>query len=236
MSRTNDTRHRRSGRGAAQARRTGSFTSATLVIVIVVVEGPSAAGKTTWCRDDASTWLAEPGRWPMEEILRYQIERWRKAVAADARGEIVVLDGDPFKLYYSWASWRVGHITDEQWSEALEAARHQFVEGNYGLADLILYADPGLEELRRRRDADATRLRRNFELHTSMRPHFRAWYESVAALDRHRVVWEHPDGGLTDELLAIGRRPERSDPRLFEKLLAHLEAEPGATGPAIPPR
>jgi len=38
----------------------------------------------------------------MEEINRYQIKRWRDAVEADARGKRVVLDGDPFKLYYSW--------------------------------------------------------------------------------------------------------------------------------------
>lgn len=159
----------------------------------------------------------------MDEILRYQIGRWQRAVAADVSGEVVVLDGDPFKLYYTWASWRVGHIIESEWSEAVEAARHLFVEGDYGLADLILYADPSLAELRRRRDSDATRTRRNFELHTSMRPFFRSWYESMAQIDPRRVVWEHPPGGLNGELLALGQRPERSGPHLFDSLLARLE-------------
>ncbi len=44
----------------------------------------------------------------MDQILLYQVDRWRRAVAVDERGEVVVLDGDPFKLYYGWASWRVG--------------------------------------------------------------------------------------------------------------------------------
>ncbi len=159
----------------------------------------------------------------MDEILRYQIDRWREAVAADARGEVVVLDGDPFKLYYSWASWKVGHIDESRWLEEVQATRRLFVEGDYGVADLILYADPGLEELRRRRDSDTTRLRRNFELHTSMRPHFRQWYESVADLDRQRVVWKHPHDGLSEGLLNLGRRAARSDPQLFDRLFASLD-------------
>lgn len=193
-----------------------------MVAVIIVIEGPSAAGKTTWCRTHASQWLPEPERSPIDEILRYQIGRWREAVVADARGEVVVLDGDPFKLYYSWAAWRVGRIDESEWRKQAEAARRLFANGDYGLADLIVYADPGLEELRRRRDSDATRRRRNFELHASMRPHFRQWYESVADLDRQRVLWEHPDEGLSEELLAIGRRPARSEPQHFDRILARL--------------
>src|SRR4051794_5201410 len=103
--------------------------SGSLVLVIVVVEGPSAAGKTTWCRMHARRWLPEPGALPMDENLHYQIDRWREAVACDARGELVVLDGDPFKLYYSWASWKVGHISESSWREHAEEARCRFVEG-----------------------------------------------------------------------------------------------------------
>jgi len=159
----------------------------------------------------------------MDEVLRFQIDRWREAVAGDAADEVVVLDGDPFKLYYSWASLRVGHINEAEWHAAVQAVRRLFVDGDYGLADLILYADPGLEELRRRRDLDTTRQRRNFELHTSMSPHFREWYRSVAELDRQRVVWEHPADGLSESLLALGRRPARSGPQLFDRLLARIE-------------
>ena len=46
-------------------------------------------------------WLPEPGRMSMHEIRRYQVQRWRQAVEIDAGGELVVLDGDPLKLYYS---------------------------------------------------------------------------------------------------------------------------------------
>jgi hypothetical protein len=192
--------------------------------MIVVVEGPSAAGKTTWCKTHAPQSLPEPGRGSIDEILRYQIDRWRRATAADARGEVMVLDGDPFKLYYSWASWRVGHITEADWNAAVEATRRHFVVGDYGLADLVLYTDPGDDELRRRKHADTTRTRRNFDLHTTMRPHFRRWYEAVARLDERRVIWDHPADGMTERLLAVGPRPMRSDPQLFDRILAYLVA------------
>jgi hypothetical protein len=194
--------------------------------MIVVVEGPSATGKTTWCRRHAPRWLPEPGRWPIDRVLRYQVDRWRQAVALDAHGEIVVLDGDPFKLYYSWAAWRVGSLTETEWEAAVETTRRDFVAGDCGLADLVLHSDPGEDELRRRMEADHRRARRNFELNTSMRPYFRQWYETVRTLDPKRVVWEHPADGLTEDLLAAGRRPSRSDPGLFDELLARLHPAP----------
>jgi hypothetical protein len=97
-----------------------------LASVIVVVEGPSAAGKTTWCRRHASRWLPEPGRWPIEEVYRYQVGRWRQAVKADEAGEVIMLDGDPFKLYYFWAQFQLGRITEASWHHRGELAeRHR---------------------------------------------------------------------------------------------------------------
>lgn len=193
--------------------------------MIVVVEGPSATGKTTWCKQHAPQWLPEPVRGSSDDILRYQIDRWRRALDSDGRDELVVLDGDPFKLYYSWAAWRVGKLTDTEWGSVVDAARRHFVSGEHGLADLILYSDPGEDELRRRKEGDDTRSRRNFELHTNMRPYFRQWYEAMGRLDPTRVVWEHPADGLTADLLSVGRRPSRSDPQRLECLLSGLPAE-----------
>ena len=151
------------------------------------------------------------------------MDRWHRAVAADADGELVVLDGDPFKLYYSWAAWRVGAIAESEWEATVETTRRQFIDGLYGLADLVLYSDPGEDELRRRKESDDTRSRRNFELHTTMRPFFRQWYEAISHLDPKRVVWKHPDGGLTEDHLALGPRPARSDPALFDRVLAYVQ-------------
>ena len=98
------------------------------------------------------------------------------------------------------------------------------MSGGYGLADVVLYADPGDEELLRRKQDDPARRRRNFELHSAMRPHFRAWYEAVAVLDPDRVIWEHPPEGVSPALLKIGRRPRRSNLASFDRLLEQLPA------------
>jgi hypothetical protein len=194
------------------------------LVVIIVVEGPSAAGKTTWCDRHAAQWLPEPGRWSIDVILDYQVNRWHRAVAADERGEVMVLDGDPFKLYYSWAQWQLGGISEEDWRGEVNRSRELFVSGGYGLADVVLYSDPGDVELLRRKQDDATRRRRNFELHGAMRPYFRSWYEAVAVLDPNRVIWEHPHEGVSPALLKIGRRPGRSDVETFDRLLGQLPA------------
>lgn len=195
--------------------------------MIVVVEGPSASGKTTWCRRHAPRWLPEPGAGTMDEILRYQIHRWRQALEADAMDEVVVLDGDPFKLYYSWAERKIGRLSDLEWSSIADTTRVDFVTGDLGVADLVLYSDPSEDELRRRQEGDATRTRRNFERHMVMRPFFRRWYEAVARLDPARVVWAHPPDGLTGDLLAVGRRPSRSSPKLLAELLNDLDDPAG---------
>ena len=163
--------------------------------------------------------VARAGQMGDEEILRYQRDRWRKAVDADTAGELIVLDGDPFKLYYSWAQRQLDHITEADWRDEVKGSRRQFALDEYGLADLVLYADPGVDVLIRHKKSDSTRTRRNFDLHIAMRPYMRQWYEAVADLDRARVVWEHPSSGITEALTKLGPRPDRSGADIFDRLL-----------------
>ena len=51
----------------------------------------------------------------MDEVRRYQLARWREALRADAAGEVVVLDGDPFKLYYAYARRALGETAAADW-------------------------------------------------------------------------------------------------------------------------
>jgi hypothetical protein len=67
-----------------------------------------------------------------------------------------------------------------------------------------MYANPNVD-LMRRKAIDASRTRRNFELHTAMRPYFPRWYEAVASLDPARVVWEHPANAISGVLLDLAR-------------------------------
>jgi hypothetical protein len=183
--------------------------------VIIVIEGPSAVGKTTWCRTHAPRWIPEPSAGPLDAVLAAQRRRWRDAVEIDAGGQDVVLDGDPLKLWYTYAELRLGDVDADAWAAATAATTADVAAGALGFADVVCYADPGIDELVRRRAGDPTRTRRNFERHTAMRPYFRQWYESLAAIDPDRVIWEHPASGITPALAALGRRSSRSDPDML---------------------
>ena len=84
--------------------------------MILIVEGPSAVGKTTWCRSragkdfipeapedvDAPDLAADP-----EGAARFWVafnaERWRRARSCERKKGMAVCDTDPFHLYYGWA-------------------------------------------------------------------------------------------------------------------------------------
>ena len=149
-----------------------------------------------------------------------------------------MLDGDPLKLWYAYAERVAGSIAEPAWRAALEQARHDVEGGDLGFADLVLYGDPGVDELLRRKEADRTRTRRNFERHTAMAPSFRRWYEALADVDAttdgaERVIWELPESGLDGVLRSgpIDPRPVRSDVGLLDAVLARL----GVDGPPSPP-
>ncbi len=201
--------------------------------MIVVVEGPSGAGKTTWVERHAGRFglleqLPDHATVPTEpeKAARFWVERnvarWQAVLERERRDGLVVVDTDPFKLHYVWTLWRTGQTTRREWELQRDVAREAFTEGRYALADLFLVSDIGTEELRTRRDADTTRTRRNFQTHVRLRDSLLAWYRAVASLDPRRVVFGLPDDGLAPELLALGTRPERSGAGLFDRLLAAL--------------
>jgi hypothetical protein len=198
--------------------------------VIVVVEGPSGAGKTTWCRThggpyamleelpDHSTVPTEP-----EAAARFWVERnvarWAQVLKREQRDGLVVVDVDPFKLHYVWTLWRTGQVPDLEWDLQREASRKAFSAGEYALSDLYLVSDVDETTLRARRDADTTRMRRGFERHVLLRDSLLRWYRAIDELEPGRVRFGLPEQGLTPELLTIGPRRVRSGAGLFDALL-----------------
>jgi hypothetical protein len=201
--------------------------------MIVVVEGPSGAGKTTWCKrhggkyalleslPDHTTVPTNP-----EEAARFWVERnvarWDEVLELERRNGTVVVDTDPFKLHYVWSKWRTGSAGEVEWTAQRDAAREAFAAARYCLADLFLVSDISMDELRRRRDADATRTRRTFEVHVKLRDSLLEWYRAIDALDPGRVAFGLPDGGIPAHMLAMGPRVERSGAALFDRLLSLL--------------
>jgi hypothetical protein len=201
--------------------------------VIVVVEGPSGAGKTTWCRthggrfallEDLPDHLTVPGE--PEARARFWVERnvarWKHVVQREQRDGLVVVDVDPFKLHYVWTLWRSGQVPEREWELQREVSREAFSAGEYALADLYLVSDIDEVTLRARRDADPTRTRRGFERHVLLRDSLLRWYRAIDELEPGRVRFGLPETGLTPNLLSIGTRSVRSGSALFDQLMSTL--------------
>jgi hypothetical protein len=203
--------------------------------VIVVVEGPSAAGKTTWIAQHcepatviaeatASVMAAAPDRHQQPQMAAEYwaalgASRWEQAQQIERACGIAVCDGDPFKLHYMWSLWRTGHATREDWNSELEANRRAFTNGRLGLADLFLVTIPDRSTLFRRRSSDQTRRRHNFDVHVQLGAPLTDWYRAVEQLDPKRVIWQLPAEGLPKNL--AGRVPN-TGMQLVEAVLRHL--------------
>jgi hypothetical protein len=201
--------------------------------MIIVVEGPSGAGKTTWCRTHGGRnalleALPDHASVPTDPraAARFWVERnvarWHSVLAQEARDGLVVVDTDPFKLHYVWTLFRSGQISEIEWVMQRDAARDAFGSGRYALADVILVSDVDVETLRARREADPSRTRRNFERHVVLRDALLRWYEAIDRLEPGRVVFGLPAGGLLPDLIAKGKRARRSGFELFDELMSEL--------------
>jgi hypothetical protein len=201
--------------------------------VIVVVEGPSGAGKTTWCRThggrfalleelpDHATVPSDPEAAARFWVAR-NVARWQQVLDRERRDGLVVVDVDPFKLHYVWTLYQTGQIPRLEWDLQREASREAFSAGRYALADLYLVSDIDAATLRAQRDADPTRTRRGFERHVLLREPLLRWYRAIDTLEPGRVRFGLPESGLTPDLLALASRTQRSGAALFERLVGML--------------
>ena len=203
--------------------------------MIIVVEGASASGKSTWCAkyaaectipESAVTAGGPDRKAHPREAAAYWIdrnaERWAAALALEATAGVSVCDTDPMKLHYAWSLFVLGEIDTTAFSYEREATRAAVSAGRLGFADLVLVNEVAPPELRRRRDLDGTRPRRQFDLHVRLVEPLKYWYSTLAELSPGRVTF-----GLPAELPSLGSRGtrgQRSDLSLFDRLLGSLEA------------
>lgn len=199
--------------------------------MIVAVEGPTAAGKTTWCQQHAAVFVeeyaptgTEPDGTDAPAQAAYWVGvnsgRWRAALELEARAGTATCDSDPLKLHYSWCLSRVGAAPWSRFEHELAQARTAFAGGSLGFADLVLISIPATAILQAHRDADTSRRRSAFTLHSTLAEPLRSWYQAVDALEPGRVVWDLPDSGLP--LPTPGPRVRRSDPARLDQLVSLL--------------
>jgi hypothetical protein len=204
--------------------------------MIIVVEGPSAAGKTTWIaahhQGAAVIGEARPGPAPDRRShpdaaaahwAKVSAARWAAACQAEQQARVAVCDTDPFKLHYIWCLWQSGNATAGQWHAEMNASRQLFAAQRLGIADLILASIPEPAVLAARRRADTTRRRGNFDLHVQLADPLRAWYRAVSALDPDRVRWELPATGIPG-LTTLQPRDPRTGTVIFDALMDQLPA------------
>jgi hypothetical protein len=199
--------------------------------VLVAVEGPSAAGKTTWCRAHAGRFVAEyspAGREPdgVDLALQagYWVEtnsaRWAAAAELERTEGVAVCDGDPLKLHYSWCLAAVGAASWGRFEQEYERVRAAFRGRRLGLVDVVFVSRAPEAVLRGHRAADPLRRRRSFDLHMRLREPLLEWYRCLERLDRGRVIWELPEGGLA--LSEFTPRPDRFDVERLDALVSSL--------------
>jgi hypothetical protein len=210
--------------------------------VIIVVEGASAAGKTTWCRGMPRDQVLFEGEHPAEfappgasdrlpanayAVAEYwakeNVRRWSMARSISELHGWVVCDTDPFKLHWSWTLWVTGLSSSEYWQRCREFAREAFVDGKLGLPDLVFFADLDVETLRRQKAADLTRTRSRHEMHILIAPALKRWYRAMAELDPARVEFRLPAEGIEARHLRLGQRVDGAGAATFDRLMSKLE-------------
>ncbi|MEM7703781.1 MAG: hypothetical protein AAF251_17730 [Pseudomonadota bacterium] len=195
--------------------------------MIVVVEGISAAGKSTYARSlGAATWVPEfaeqgtppgPDR-PAQERAAYWIahneRRFARALEVEAEHGYAICDTDPFKSHYDWCMARAGFASMDIFEAAMPMARESFAAGRLGYADLYMVKRIAPEVARRQKEGDPTRTRRRFDMHLALQPHLMAWFEALAQVLPGRVEFAFRD--QTALLNALETNAVEANPRRFD--------------------
>ena len=176
-----------------------------VVTMILVVEGISASGKTTWCaKHGGQQVIPEHGRFdnvpdrikvPVGTAAFWaerNVERWQAALAMEEVSSWALCDSDPLKLHYIWCLWQIGEACERDWQFELNATRETIAQGRIGFADgyIVGRIDPQLA--RERAKADTTRRRSGFELHVRLQQALLVWYSAIDEVLPGRVRFGFP--------------------------------------------
>ncbi len=134
--------------------------------MIVVVEGPSAAGKTAWSTDHgAGNVVAETGGVDLpvdlsDEALgefwtEMNCHRWAMAVTAEAERGVAICDTDPLKLHDDYCLAMVGAESWRRFDVDVSLTIQAISSCRLGIADVLLVSIPSDEVLDRQRASDA---------------------------------------------------------------------------------
>jgi thymidylate kinase len=204
---------------------------------IICFEGPSAVGKTSTARAFEKNYEAfavpevnqlfdrpadESATWYFER----QVERWSMALEQSKFHSPVILDGDPFQpLWYCWAydfvGWQSLDVMERFYKPRIR-------DKALGFPDLYFIFSTSEDELRKRKQNDATRNRRGFETHLRMIEPQRRYFEAMRTFSPNRVGFLQAETIETNiefiqkSLAGDLENNETKSDELFDKMLAWL--------------
>lgn len=159
--------------------------------MIIAIEGPSAVGRSTWCRahgpqswiEEAPQNIAAPDLYTdplavVEFWVKHNIARWQNALSIEREHGIVLSDGEPFNLRFSWSAWKAGEIGRALFDAEFPLYRRAVESHQIGFADIAFWMDAPLEVLRQRAAGDTSRRRKRYEMYLRLIPWMRAWMEA----------------------------------------------------------
>ena len=156
---------------------------------IIAFEGASAVGKSTTCRElernygafiipEVNVLFERPRNEHRTWYFEKQVERWNMAVQKSHQYEIVILDGDIYQpLSYNWCFHF--DIFNQPLSLIENFYKEKLIKREIGFPDQYFYLYTNDEELRKRKEFDETKSRRNFEKHLHISKAFQRYYENL---------------------------------------------------------
>ncbi|HEY4383504.1 MAG TPA: hypothetical protein VGN34_03375 [Ktedonobacteraceae bacterium] len=161
--------------------------------MIIVVEGPSAVGKTSLLRIfPASQVVGEewealgiprgsgPEKPQSKEAQAFWVElhtrRWQKLLATETSLGNAYADTDPVKLYYNFALVKLGYMERDVFEEGFVQTEQAFLQSSLGFADHVIVLSAPPDVLLQRKNADASRQRGHFHLHARLGSLIKEYY------------------------------------------------------------
>ena len=146
--------------------------------MIIVIEGISAAGKTTFAHQFGDgRWLPEmpvkaqrpDADAPAPDHARFWADhnaaRFQLALEIEAKHGFAVCDTDPMKIHYSWCMERAGFDWPDAFATASLEVRKRIESKQLGFADLYFVKQFEPEQARAQKESDTSRRRGNFDQH-----------------------------------------------------------------------
>lgn len=206
--------------------------------MIIVVEGISAAGKTTYAK-----WFAQDHRVPEFEAqgrapttrdpaeqhakfwAEHNARRFNAALAAERDHGFAICDTEPLKTHFTWCMARAGFTNFEEFDAAVPLVRQAIADRRLGFADRYLVKHIEPDVARAQKEGDVTRSRRRFDMHLALQSHLIEWFEALAEVLPGRVEFAWPEQAalLTDiQSKTPEANPRRFDVSAFDALIERL--------------